>query len=65
MTVREATQIAIDAIEEAHEARIGFGDEGDEGYGGHVMGAIDCGCELGRAYRTLTRKVRRAKKEEQ
>ena len=64
MTVKEATQIAIDAIEEAHEARMGFGDEGDESYGGHVVGAIDCKCELGKAYRVLARKLRRGKKEE-
>ncbi len=61
MTVKEAVEIALAAIDEAHDARMGFGDEGDEVYSGHVVGALDCGCELGKAYRTLARKLRRGR----
>lgn len=56
MTVREATEIALTAIDEAHDLRIdssGFDSE-------HVLGALDCKCELGRAFRTLARKLSRA-----
>ena len=63
MTVKEAVEIALAAIDEDHEARMGFGDDGDEAYGGHVVGALDCRCELGKAYRTLARKLRRASME--
>ena len=55
MTVNEATQIAVDALEDWHGQATGD----DEHYGV----AAECACDMGKAYRTLARKLRRAESE--